>query len=269
MSGIIYETDNKSIGSFPSVNIDSKNLTYISHYHDELEVIYIRNGTISAYSGSREILLEKGDICIFMPGEIHSFQSTTQNCMDILKLSTTMYVESVDFWKIRLESNKITPDNCNYSILIDAIEKVRKEYTNKRPGYEFAIRTCKNIIMQTVIRNMKYEYADQTKSIELLNLVNKFLEINYESKISLEYAAKECHFSKYYFAHRLKEVTGATFIQYLSTFRTEKAAKLLRTTNMRITDIALKCGFNNLRSFNRQFKEVYNTTPLTYRNSSI
>ncbi len=267
MSGAMYETDNKSIGSFPSINLESENLTYISHYHEEMEVIYIKCGVTSAYSGSNEIVLQKGDICIFMPGEIHSFQSTEYNCIDILKLKTDTFYEEIDFWKMRLKNNRISCDHSCYQVLKSVIDEIRNEFKEQKTGYEFAIRNCKNIIISTVIRNIEHEYSDQSKSIMMLDLINKYLELNFESHICLDGAAKACHFSKYYFAHKLKELTGTTFVQYLSSFRAEKAAQLLKTTNMRVTDVALKCGFNNLRSFNRQFKATYNVTPLMYRKS--
>ena len=46
--------------------------------------------------------------------------------------------------------------------------------------------------------------------------------------------------------------------------RVEKAADLLRTSNDKITDIAFNCGFNNVRTFNRVFKEMTGYTPTEF-----
>ena len=41
----------------------------------------------------------------------------------------------------------------------------------------------------------------------------------------------------------------------------ERAASQLRSTGKKITDVALSCGFNNIRTFNRVFKEITGYTP--------
>lgn len=268
VSGIMYETENRSVGGFPSVNLDSKNLTFVLHYHEELEIICVRKGTISAYFGSREIKLNKDDICIFMPGEVHGFQSVSDNSIDIIKINPNPFAEIIEFDKMSLEQNTISPDDCNYNFLICDFDEICTEYEKKEAGYEFAVRSHINNIIKTIIRNMNYSCTDKSKSFELVDRINQYLKQNYSEEITLENVAGACHFSKYYFAHKIKELTGMTFVQYLSVYRAERAAELLRTSGLSVTDVADKCGFNNLRSFNRTFKAVYNITPLAYRRIS-
>ena len=59
-------------------------------------------------------------------------------------------------------------------------------------------------------------------------------------------------------------MTGIDFVTYLNMVRVEKAAELLKGTSLKITDIALRCGFDNVRTFNRVFKEVTGTTPSAF-----
>ena len=265
MDNILFENEHKAIGSFPYIELENSNFNYITHYHEELEMIYIESGDIIAHSGADEIILSKGDICFFMPGEIHGFKSSTQNNIYVLKLNMNAYVENFDFWKIRLKNNKISPNDSIYNNFKTLLDEILEEYHIKQMGYEFAIRHCKNKIIYTLLRNLEYKFIDTSKNIKLLNSLNGFLEKNFDKDITLDEVSRACHFSKYYFAHKLKEMTGMTFISFLTAFRLEKAVNLLKTTHMGITDIALKCGFSNLRSFNRTFKTAYNTTPSAYR----
>ena len=48
-------------------------------------------------------------------------------------------------------------------------------------------------------------------------------------------------------------------------YRINESVYILKNTNKKIIDIALDCGFNSLRTFNRNFKEVYGMTPNEYR----
>lgn len=267
MADFLFEKDHKPQGSFPYIEFSNKNLTYISHYHEEIEIAYVESGKISAYSASSEISLFEGDICIFMPGEIHSFVSTSENNMYIFKIKALTHIENINFEKIRLVNNKITPkDNC-YNTLFGIIKDIHYEYTKKEKGYEFAIRALKNTLLSCILRNLQYKIIDTHQNIHLLNNINSFLEENFAEKITLENIAENCHMSKFYFSHTFKKLTGMSFFSYLTLFRVEKSTVLLQYTDKSMSDIAYECGFGNVRSFNRSFREALNITPLKYRKS--
>lgn len=266
MENIFFEKEHKAIGSFPYIELNNPNFNFFSHYHEEMELIFIESGTITALKGADEILLNREDICFFMPGEIHGFKSAATNNIYVIKLNITSYTENIDFWRIRLKNNKISSDNPIYDRIKPLLDEMIKEYKDKKTGYEFAIRHCKNEIIKVLLRESDYSIIDNNKNLRLLNLINVYFEENFDQQIDLESTAKECHFSKYYFLHKLKELTGMTFTQFLNAFRLEKAENLLRNTNISITEIALKCGFSNLRGFNRTFKNNFGTTPSKYRN---
>ncbi len=101
----------------------------------------------------------------------------------------------------------------------------------------------------------------------MLNSVNQFLNENYSRRICLEELADACHFSKYYFAHKLKELSGMTFVAYLTAVRLDKAKGLLSNTSVSITEVSHRCGFGDLRSFNRAFRTAYHMTPSEFRKS--
>ena len=265
MSEILCEKINNPTSDYPFIETMSLNLNYISHYHEAMEIIYVKSGIVSAFSGGKEIVLKKDDICFFMPGEIHGFQSTESNHLYVIKLNINSYAEKIDLGKIHLNTNKINAEDRFYSIFKSLIDEIIKEHTEKKTGYEFAIRYCKNKIIAELLRNLEYDFIDTGKNIRLLAAVNKFLDERYEQKIELKEIAAACHFSKYYFAHKLKKLTGMTFVQYLTAFRLEKAVFLLKESDMTITEIAEMCGFGSLRSFNRTFVGVYKTTPTNFR----
>ena len=55
------------------------------------------------------------------------------------------------------------------------------------------------------------------------------------------------------------------FIQYLNDYRLTMAGELLKMTEESVTQIALKCGFENLSYFNRLFRRKFGVTPGQYR----
>ncbi len=58
---------------------------------------------------------------------------------------------------------------------------------------------------------------------------------------------------------------GLTFKQLINKMRIKEAKRLLLDSDLRITEIAMKLGFNELTYFNRLFKEIEGVTPSELR----
>lgn len=72
-------------------------------------------------------------------------------------------------------------------------------------------------------------------------------------------------FSEFHFHRIFSAVTGETVNQFTSRLRLEKAARLLRFSQRRLTDIALECGFSSSATFSRALRSGYGTTPSQFR----
>ena len=265
MEHILFEKTDPQKAGIPFISTGNRNLSFIAHYHKEIEIVYVESGSITVFSGMGEREVTEGNFCILMPYEIHGFKTITPNRLCLAKINPETYMEKTECEKMRISSPVITPDMKIHQKLKTDFASMIKEYTSHEKGYEYAIRLYQSSILLTIYRDMDLYKEDATKDISLLNAVNSFLEENYDKKLELDELAKICHLSKYYFAHKIKDITGMSFVNYLTAFRLEKAIILLKETDTSITDIALKCGFGSLRSFNRCFLSAYKTTPLKYR----
>ena len=84
---------------------------------------------------------------------------------------------------------------------------------------------------------------------------------------SLNAISERLNYSKYYICHLFKEKTGITLSEYLAEKRYEKSVRLLNTTSYTIEKISSLCGFANVSSFTRFFKEKNGLSPKSYRQS--
>ncbi|KZN49848.1 helix-turn-helix domain-containing protein [Pseudoalteromonas luteoviolacea] len=85
------------------------------------------------------------------------------------------------------------------------------------------------------------------------------------SPLKVDEMAFLCHMSTSTFNRKFKQVYGTSANKYLVLKRLEKAEQQINTTNKRITDIALECGFEELSYFSRAFKQHFNITPTELR----
>jgi AraC-like DNA-binding protein len=118
------------------------------------------------------------------------------------------------------------------------------------------IRTADNIIDSKII--------DNTGLKKLRNLL-EYVEKNYSQKITVKTGADILHLSESYFSKYFKTLCGVTFCRYVNSIRIGAAKNMLKTTNMKIIEISDNCGFETIRTFNREFKLMTGITAKEYR----
>jgi transcriptional regulator GlxA family with amidase domain len=92
-----------------------------------------------------------------------------------------------------------------------------------------------------------------------------YLNKNFDKDVTLTEAAKIALMTEVAFSRFFKTRTGKTFVDTLNEIRLGHASRMLIETSQNITEIAYKCGFNNMSNFNRIFKKKKNCTPKDFR----
>jgi transcriptional regulator GlxA family with amidase domain len=67
------------------------------------------------------------------------------------------------------------------------------------------------------------------------------------------------------FSRFFKKRTGVTFIDSLNEIRLGHATRMLIDTTHSVSEIAYKCGFNNISNFNRIFRKKKGCTPKEFK----
>ncbi|TQF70785.1 helix-turn-helix transcriptional regulator [Pseudoalteromonas luteoviolacea] len=74
-----------------------------------------------------------------------------------------------------------------------------------------------------------------------------------------------CHMSESTFNRKFKQLYGTSVSKYFMKKRLEKAAQMIKVTELNLTAIALECGFEELSYFSRVFKQYYQCSPSQMR----
>ena len=88
-----------------------------------------------------------------------------------------------------------------------------------------------------------------------------FIEAHFRDEIPLATVARAAGMSANYFCEKFTGATGINFVEYLTRVRIEGARDLLRSTALRISEIAFEVGFQSLSQFNRAFRKIEGCTP--------
>ena len=142
---------------------------------------------------------------------------------------------------------------------------------NKASGYKFKVIGEMYKMFGEIIDSHLYSNITGVtelgadKNMHKLKNVLVFMRDNYDKPISLSDMADAADMSSKYFCYFFKEMTRKSPVEYLNTYRVEKAARKLITSDISVTDVAFACGFNDLSYFIKTFKAYKGVTPARFR----
>ncbi len=99
--------------------------------------------------------------------------------------------------------------------------------------------------------------------------LKSFINANYKEPIVLDDLGKLFHKNPAYLCNLFSKAVGSTIFEYITKVRLNNAKKLLRTTNLKVSEICKQVGYENQKYFNQVFKKNIGTTPGIYRSQHI
>ena len=259
-------------------------LTEIAHQHDFCELAIVTQGQAMHHLEGHEFAVTAGDVFLLQGQQCHFFYERKN-----LDLINVMY----DPAKIGLPEGELRklPGYCALFMLEPSFrqkhkfasrlhlqrvglghverlaEEMRLEYTDKLAGWEVLVRA--KLLELMVYLSRTYLHTESIEAHALLRVGNVIgaLESDYAKNWSLEELVDVAHMSRSNLMQIFHKATGQAPIEYLLRLRLQKATELLLNSELSITEIAFRVGFNDGNYFTRQFNRVYQQSPRTYRNN--
>jgi AraC-like DNA-binding protein len=100
----------------------------------------------------------------------------------------------------------------------------------------------------------------------LINKTEDYIEINLDKQVTLSDAAKNVNFSEYHFHRLFSKYSSETLKQFITRIKMERSAIFLaKNSEISVTEIAFKYGYNSSSSYNKVFKKHYGISPNEFR----
>lgn len=237
-------------------------MVFDSHWHEQLEMHYIVQGSADVHLGQQCFHCMEGDLLIANGNELHSGCCTQ-----------APYVSNVIIFDMGDLSGELAKKNHIFQPLIRGDENIRRmiqrmfgEMEREEPGYK---PLCRALVMELVVylcRNYaqtlpQRDSAKRKKDLERLNVVLCYIESHYSQRITVEQLADMVCLSEDRFGHLFREGVGQPPLQYINTMRLRKAMGLLKTNAYTVTEVADAVGFRDYNYFGRLFRKHYGCAP--------
>lgn len=102
-----------------------------------------------------------------------------------------------------------------------------------------------------------------------LRRVTELVQAKIEEKLSTDEMAESAGLSTAHFSKIFRQSMGESPHQFVLSQRVERAKEMLRTTRMRILDVAIACGFKTQQHFARVFRRLCGASPTEYRHEFL
>ena len=117
-------------------------------------------------------------------------------------------------------------------------------------------------------------FSLESLGVDVTSVDEKFMQKLYatlqqniaNSDLNLDAFCKELGLSKSNLYRKIKQITGYSPNEFIRNFRLETAAKMLKETDMTITEVYCAVGYNSLAYFSNCFKTLYGVPPTEFKN---
>ena len=253
---------------FKSANIDIKILSVIQMGWQRVNaragarpfhtLSFRLEGGATFFSEDKQLLTAQQDEIVFVPAEYDFSKQAGKG-----KILAIHFTSESD---LPQEILRFSPLNPGY--FCTAFQQLHRVWVKKDPGYEYEAK----ILLYRIILEIEKEWARDRRSAasQQLALAISYIKEHYcEGAISVDALAKLCNMSDTYFRKLFVTEFGITPQRYISQLRLVTATELLQSGCYTVSEIASRCGFNNINYFSTFIKKETGLNPTAYRKKAL
>ncbi|MEM6641421.1 MAG: AraC family transcriptional regulator [Bacteroidota bacterium] len=270
------------IGSPPadaSFNVKLMNLPEFDvawHYHPHFELTYMIQSTGIRYVGDSMEAYDRGDLVLIGSNLPHCYK-TVESDLEVHCIVVHFEESALSGWfdKPELTNIQWLLSRSERGISFSSKESLSLEpyflRLTQEPPFE-RLLTLLSILNQLakspnqqLLAGVGFNSTLSDKASDRVSIINNYIKDNIHDRISVELIATQLGMSKAAFARFFKKTFGKVFTQHINEYKINLASKMLIQTELSISEIGYRTGFNNLTFFHRQFNRFQHMSPSKYR----
>ena len=256
----MYSLFYKEKNDFELYDIDSTHIP--PHLHKNIEFTYVLEGTLVCGIGTKLYNMEKGDIAVIFPEQIHHYQhyGTEPGRVQYLLGLPSMTGPYMQTITTLVPENPIIKAKDVHPDIYYALETL--ELHDGSDQDDILHQAYLMIILARVLPLLTLEELHTNDSDDLVSRTVSYIAEHYaEENLTLTKMAHDLFVSPFALSRVFSGTFHTNFNKYLNNTRLEYVRYLLEYTDQSITEAYENAGFGSQRTFNRAFREHFRMTP--------
>lgn len=270
-------------GKLISVRSHTRFVHFPKHTHNYVEVIYMCSGKTTHIIDGKTVVLNQGELLFLsknatqeiMPAEeddiavnfiiMPEFFSQALNMIEMEENPLRDFIiealtgQDGNIGYLHFKVSGILPIQ---NLVENLIWTIKNDVQNKRSINQM---TMGILFLQLINHTDKVKVGNDNEDRQLLLTVLRYVEENYY-KGELSALAKDLNYDLYWLSRKVRQMTGKTYTELVQNKRLNQAVFYLINTNIAVSEIGERVGYDNLSYFHKIFKKKYSMTPKQYRN---
>lgn len=254
---MFYESENSL--SSDLIKFESNNdFSFPPHLHSSFELIVVTDGKMKITVDKKQYDVTKGNALLIFPNEVHSLETPCHSSHFLCIFSVKLVQAYSHIFNTKRPQNHLFSLDESFVSMLEGLR-----------GSNDLLKIKGVLYFLCSIFNENATYCERHReNDDLLFTIFKFVEANYNKDCSLEALSNETSYHSVYLSRYFKKCTDMTYTDYVNRYRINEAGYILKNTDKTVLQTAYDCGFDSLRSFNRNFKLITGSTPSEYRAKS-
>lgn len=252
-----------------------KHLDTLIHKHSFFEICYVLDGQGIYIEEGKEYRLQKDTMFMSRPNILHQIKSE-EGLYIVYVAFELIESESSKEWIKMIERAKVcsqvvieVDENTVASLLWKSllIQAMKAE----QAFFEEMLNQQSFHLIYSLIQTFapfsnqgNHNNSPETYSV-ILNQVKLYIRDNLSDPLKLTDVSNHFHISGRHLSRLFVTELGMSYSDFIQNERVQRAATLLKTTDLSIKDIAEECGFSTVHYFTRVFKSSMRTPPGRFR----
>jgi YesN/AraC family two-component response regulator len=259
-----------------------------NHFHQEYEIYLLLGGRRQIFFDNRAYIAEAGNLVLVDSGQIHMSHSVSNDLYKqyerIILYIDQDKVKQYDVMFPELKMGRFLHKHFGiYALSPEQLGRIVRMYQNLMKEMKDQNAKSQTMMDLEIIdafisfwrENKPVSYIEDDKNggtntgkngkYTTVYAVSDYVSEHFCEDISLDDLSNRFFISKYYLSRSFREVTGVGIREYVNTLRVQKAQNLLSDTNMSVSEISERLGFESITYFERIFKRFQSISPVQFR----
>jgi len=234
--------------------------------HPLLELTYVDQGSLHSVADGQDLLLEQGDIVVYMPGQWHMQYADIGVAPRFVTISFSMNCNALE----KLKNGKFKAPQQAVTLLQQMLREQERSDAYSR-GMILALL---NQILLLLLRQSETPTTNKLRASnaihsenEIIRRAQQYVSSHIREKLTVPLVASNVDVSPSYLTALFHKNLQISPGEYIRRIKLQESKQMIRENAMNFTEIAATLQYSTVHHFSRQFKEKFGITPSEYAKS--